>query len=455
MDGLKRQLRESIQVSLSFWLSLAIVVVAIVAGFFSFATAFDEAYELQDDTLRQIAALFDRQTFPLTHPLGRISDSKSDKESRVVVQYLTDASGAPMYEDSSTSVVIPPTLREGFQTVRLKDEMYRVLVKTLPTQERIAVAQETGIRDETARDSALRTVTPFLILIPLLLFLVSDLVRKKLRPILKMSEEIDGRSEQDLRPLVSKDLPREIRPFVVAINRLLLRVDMAMQTQRRFVADAAHELRTPMTALALQAERLAGTELPDEARERVKTLRRGIERGKNLLDQLLCLARQQALTEDLSNGQISVQHVSRRVLEDLVPLAEAKQIDIGMTSDTDIVVDAREMDLVTLIKNLADNAVRYTPGGGRVDIIIETDSQERRLIIEDNGPGIPEAERQRVFDPFYRILDQNEIGSGLGLSIVQTIATRIGAKIQMTYTDPIQKTGLRVCVSWNNQQEQQ
>lgn len=454
MDGFKRQLRESIQLRLSFWLSLAIIVVAIVAGVFSFATAFDEAHELQDDTLRQIAALFDRQSFPLTHPLGRISDAGVDKESRVVVQYLAEAPGSAIREDSSTSITFPSTLHDGFQTVALKDEMYRVLVKTLPNRERIAVAQETGIRDETARDSALRTIMPFLILIPLLLFLVADLVRKMLRPVLKISAEIDGRSEQDLRPLAGDELPREIRPFVVAINRLLGRVEQAMQTQRRFVADAAHELRTPMTALALQAERLAGTELPEEARERVITLRKGIERGKNLLEQLLCLARQQALAQTLPEEQVSVQRVCRRVLEDLIPLAEKKCIDIGMANDDDILVNAREMDLVTLIKNLADNAVRYTPHGGRVDLVIQADQQCRRLIIEDTGPGIPESERERVFDPFYRILDQNEIGSGLGLSIVQTIAMRIGAKLELAYTDPRQSTGLRVCVSWPNPQEQ-
>jgi two-component system OmpR family sensor kinase len=455
MDGFKKRLRESIQLRLSFWLSMAIITVAIVAGIFSFAAAFDEAHELQDDTLRQIAALFDQQSPLLTHPLGKISDSRVDTESRVVVEYLPNASSPAAIEDSSTSVTFPPTLHDGFQTVAPTHEMYRVLVKTLPSGERIAVAQETGVRDEAARDSALRTVMPFLILIPMLLFLVSDLVRKMLRPVLQMSAEIDGRSEHDLRPLPHESLPKEMRPFAVAINRLLSRVEQSMLAQRRFVADAAHELRTPMTALSLQAERLASTQLPEEARERVVTLRRGIERGKNLLDQLLSLAREQSATQSAATGRVSIQQVCRRVLEDLVPLAEAKQIDLGVASSADMEIEGSEMDLVTLVKNLADNAVRYTQPGGRVDITIKTSPQARCLVIEDTGPGIPEAERERVFDPFYRILDQNEIGSGLGLSIVQTIATRLGARLELSHTNPTLQSGLRVCVTWPNSHNNQ
>ena len=152
------------------------------------------------------------------------------------------------------------------------------------------MAQETGVRDEIARDSALRTLMPFLILVPVLLLIVANLVRKMFRPIAALSAEIDQRAEQELHPVEEGHLPAEVRPFVVAINRLLARVNQSMETQRRFVADAAHELRSPFTALSLQAERLAEADMSNLARGRLMTLRRGIERGRSLLDQLLtCL----------------------------------------------------------------------------------------------------------------------------------------------------------------------
>ena len=218
-----------------------------------------------------------------------------------------------------------------------------------------------------------------------------------------------------------------------------------MNAQRRFVADAAHELRSPLTALSLQAERLADVEMSGLARERLTTLRQGIERGRSLLDQLLTLAKAQSAT-DLPNSPVSVQAIYRRVLEDLMPLAEVKHIDIGFEGTQDADVWASEMDMIAVIKNLVDNAIRYTPEGGRVDLSVNVSNGKAELRIQDGGPGIPLAERDRVFDPFYRTLGSEQIGSGLGLSIVQTIANRIGAEIHLSFTDESQRTGLNVVV---------
>jgi two-component system OmpR family sensor kinase len=149
-----------------------------------------------------------------------------------------------------------------------------VLVKTTASGERIAVAQESGFRNEIARD-ALRTVMPFLILVPVLLLIVADLVRKMFQPIAALSKEIDQRAEQELHPVEDRHLPVEVRPFAVAINRLLARVGQSMESQRRFVADAAHELRSPLTAMSLQAERLAEAEMSSVARERLTVCAKG------------------------------------------------------------------------------------------------------------------------------------------------------------------------------------
>ena len=446
MDGFKKRLNESVQFKLSFTLALVILVIAILAGSFSFVSAFDEAHELQDDMLRQVAALFDRQHLPLSHlgDDGRARDS--DEESRVVVQYLYDGSKAAATGNIGAPLLLPPTLPDGLHTLDVSGEPFRVLVKTTSNNERIAVAQEAGVRNDIARASALRTLMPLLILVPILLLIVADLVRKLFLPIASLSAEIDGRSEQELHPVEDRYLPAEVRPFVVAINRLLVRVEQSMETQRRFVADAAHELRSPLTALSLQAERLAQAEMSDLAHERLITLRRGIERGRNLLDQLLTLAKAQTLST-VPKAPVSVQHIFRRVLEDILPLAEARQIDIGVDGEQDAALWVSEADLIAVIKNLVDNAIRYTQDGGTVDLSVTTKDGQAIVRIQDSGPGISVAEQQRVFDPFYRTPGSDQAGSGLGLAIVKAITDRIGATIALALTDEASHSGLLVQVS--------
>jgi two-component system OmpR family sensor kinase len=445
MDGFKKRLNESVQLRLSFSLSLVILVIALVAGIFSFVSAFNEAHALQDNMLRQIGALVDRQHLPLAHfgDDGPVKDS--DEESRVIVQYLDDGNKVAGNVGSGAPLSLPTTLPEGLHTIDVAGEPFRVLVKTTTSNNRIAVAQETGIRDEIARDGALRTVMPFLILVPVLLLIVADLIRKMFRPIASWSAEIDQRAEQELHPVEESHIPIEVRPFVVAINRLLARVDLSMETQRRFVADAAHELRSPLTAMSLQAERLADAEMSALARDRLLALRRGIERSRSLLDQLLTLAKAQA-TLDRSKSFVSIQHIYRRVLEDLMPLAEAKKIDIGVEGRQDARVRVNEPDLMALVQNLVHNAIRYTPEGGTVDLSVTMKQGHAILRIQDSGPGIQVAERARVFDPFYRTLGSHQVGSGLGLSIVRAIANRIGAEIELSFSDEVKLSGLRVCV---------
>jgi two-component system OmpR family sensor kinase len=441
MDGFKKRLSESIQLRLSIALSLAILIVAILAGIFAFVSALDEAHEMQDATLRQVAVLVDRQQMTLRYPGRGVED---DDESRVSVQYLADGSKAVEQGDAWLPLPLPTTLSDGISTLDVGGEPYRVLVKTTEHGDRIAVAQEIGGRDKDARESALRSLLPFLILFPVLLLVVADLVRKLFQPIATLSSEIDQRPEQALHAIDESHLPAEIRPFVVAINRLFKRVRQSMEAQGRFVADAAHELRSPLTALSLQAERLASVDMPVEARERLLPLQRGIERGRYLIDQLLTLAKAQSVSP-ASAVPVSVRAVYARVLEDLLELAEAKQIDIGVEGADDAYVLMHEIDLIMLVKNLVDNAIRYTPPGGKIDLYVDIEQDAVRLQIRDSGPGIPPEEQERVFDPFYRSLGSHQIGSGLGLSIVKAIADRTGADVRLGFNDEKAQSGL--CVS--------
>ena len=453
MDGRQRQLNgsDSLQRRLSWALCAAILVVAVLAGGFSFVSAFNAANELQDDTLHQVAALFDRQPLAPHQEQDHGQAPAPDEETRVVVQHLSEGAHALGDDDTGPVLPLPPDLPEGLQTLEVAGEAFRVLVTTTDLGERIAVSQETAVRNANAQGSALRTLVPLLVLVPVLLLLVADLVRKMFSPLAALSSDIDGRAGQDLQPVEEAGLPSEVRPFAAAINRLLLRVDKSMQTQRRFVADAAHELRSPLTALSLQAERLAEAPMPELARERLGTLRQGIARGRNLLEQLLSLARAQATpatpaTPAAALPAVSLQHICRRVLEDLLPLAEAKHIDLGMEGSEDAQVQASKTDLLIVARNLVDNAIRYTPEGGKIDLSVGTNRHCAVLTVADSGPGIALEERERIFDPFYRTPGSGPVGSGLGLAIVKAVVQRLEGHVTLDFADAQNNSGLRVSV---------
>lgn len=436
MDDLKRRINGSLRLRLSLWLAFAICCIAVLAGAFAFYAAFRQAHTLQDDMLRQVAALAARQ--PLS---GAVADdagmagNSDNSDNRVYVQAL----GVP----APTALPLPADLPDGLQTVRAGGETYRVMVRRQHGQH-LAVAQETSVRDETARDSALLALIPLLILVPVLLLVVTELVRKAFLAVHAVASAADARGEHDLSALPGVALPAEIRPFVEAINRLLLRLRIAMEEQRRFIADAAHELRTPLTALSLQAELVAAVPLPEQAASRLAVLRQGIERSRLLLNQLLSLARVQQADSGGQAHAVSVQQVYRQVLEDLMPLADAKRIDMGVIDTGDMLVCASAIDLETVLNNLVGNAIAYTPEGGRIDLALQPDGTQAIVVVADNGPGIDGSERERVFEPFYRIAGNDQPGAGLGLAIVRAVCERIGATITLSSATPAGNTGLRV-----------
>jgi two-component system, OmpR family, sensor kinase len=410
----------SLQFRLSAWLSALIVLIATVGGVIAFKTAFHEANELQDGQLLQIVALLTPRTLDVMEREAAEKVVGADPESKLVIQTL----------DEQKPLALPHASPDGLQNASVDGATWRVVIKTLADGSRVLVGQKTLGRDEIARNSAVITVIPFAALAVFLLIALHFIVRRMFRPLAVLSGSLDKRPEHDLSALSGAALPSEIAPFVVAINRLFARVETSVAQQRRFVADAAHELRSPLTALSLQAERLDAVELSGLARERLDAMRRGIHRARALLNQLLTLARLQDRHAQ-TVGESRVQEIFRNVLEDLVPLAEEKGIDIGVSSGEDVRVKASQADLTVLVKNLVDNAIRYTPPGGRVDLSSGMHGNVPWLRVEDSGPGIAPEERTRVFDPFYRVLGSDTEGSGLGLSIVSTIAARIDARVEL------------------------
>ncbi|MDD2049402.1 sensor histidine kinase [Pseudomonas putida] len=445
MAGLKGRLRHSLQLRLSLALSMAILLVATLTGVFAYLSAFDEALELQDNSLRQVAALIARQRVTFQYPSTQHTLAEDDEETRIIVQFLADGAKVSHADDSHLPLPIPVSVANGLSTVQVGDEPFRVLVSTDASGKRFAVAQEIDIRNRDARESAWRGLLPFAILFPVLLLVVADLVRKLFRPVAQLASMLDRRQDDDLRPIDDQALASEIRPFVHAINRLLERVARALESQKRFVADAAHELRTPLTALSLQAEALEAAQMPSAAHKQVELLRRGIRRSRNLIEQLLTLASAQA--GEQSTAWVSVHEVCRQVLEDLMPLAEHKQLDIGVEGG-DAYLALREVELRAIIKNLVENAIRYAPPLGSIDVQVHCIEKHVQICVCDDGPGIAPEEWERVFDPFYRGSGSLEEGSGLGLSIVQTLVKRTGGVIDVGYGDPVNRTGWRVCLRW-------
>jgi two-component system OmpR family sensor kinase len=445
MDGRQGALANSLQFRLALHLCLAIVAIAAAAGAITFASALDEAHQLQDKHLQQVGFLVSRLDAVPASPMARERAGDIDFDARVVVRFLP-ADGAALAASHDRPPVFSNLLSDGLQTVLVGQEQWRVFVRTNAKGARVAVGQQTTVRDTAARSSAIRALTPVLFLIPVLVLLVGALVRQMFKPLKAMADDLGRRRAGELGPLDAAGLPSEVWPIVAAMNQLFARVSESMAAQRRFIAGAAHELRTPLTAMSLQAERLGAAEMPAEARSRLDTLAAGLQRARLMLEQLLALARTQELRVAASST-VSLRATVREVLEDAVPIAEARNIDLGVVGEADGMVLAAAVDLKVLVKNVCDNAVRYTPPGGRVDIAILCEPDALVLQVDDTGPGIAPDERERVFDAFYRIAGNGEAGSGLGLAICHAIAERIGASIVLGDA-PAPAGGLRVRVQF-------
>ena len=410
-------LKQSLQVRISIALILMFLPLSIIAGAFSYYQTYHEAEELQDDLLRQTAAYINPKTTDYTQ-IG--------SENHILIQTFGQEDTVPLSD----------TLGEGFHTIKGSvdddddddDDEYRAYIRQTP-QGKIAVLQETEYRDDLAATAAYQSVLPLLIALPLMILLTVWITYRAMRPVKTLSASLGKRRSDDLSPLDGEGVPSEIQGFVTAINQLLQRTGENIRRQQRFIADAAHELRSPLTALSLQAERLTKLPQSDEAREQTGLILQSIQRNRHLLEQLLTHARAQGSETQRNLTDISLQAQFRRVLQELMPLALNKQQDIGVAVENDLRIRDDDTEIYTLIKTFTDNAIRYTPAGGRIDIGFSETPTTLTIWVEDDGPGIPAAERSRVTDAFYRILGTEQQGTGLGLSIADAIAKRYGGKL--------------------------
>lgn len=294
---------------------------------------------------------------------------------------------------------------------------------------------------------AFRTLLPIAALIPFLLLVTALVIAHSLRPMMRLAGDLDGRRADDLTSLPLKGMPTELHPFIASINGLLARMRLLMDQQRRFLADAAHELRTPITALSLQAENLDRVELPKAALERVAALKQGMHRTKHLLERLLALARHEAIPSGSAEMPlVSLNRVAKEVVADLLPESLERGIDLGFALAEPLTVRGEPVMVAAIIRNLLDNALRFTPRGGTIDVGVYREGEAAILQVEDSGPGIPSTDLDQIFEPFFRGSRPEGEGAGLGLSIVKRIVESLGGGIALENIAGTGQSGLRVTI---------
>ena len=385
----------------------------------------EEVDELLDYQLRQLALSVGDQVWGP----GFVPHGHEGGETDFVIQ-VWGPNGVSLYF-SRPHQILPVGSEPGFSTIETREGAWRVYVTRTPLQ-LIQVAQPMTVRNTMALAAVTRVLTPMLLLLPVLSLLIWVIVGRGLAPLRRLARAVALRSPSGLAPLPVTDTPEEVMPLVQSLNDLLHRLDEALAAQKAFVADAAHELRTPIAALQLQVQMLERATNDDERRGALDDLQAGVRRGTHLVNQLLTLARQDPDLTDRSKAPVNLGALARSTVAEHAVAAEERRIDLGVTHvDDAAVIEGNADSLHILLRNLVDNALRYTPAGGAVDVAVAVSGPDAVLDVADNGPGIPPEDRQRVFDRFYRGTGTGETGTGLGLSIVKSIADRHGAHVEL------------------------
>ncbi|AIY42134.1 Sensory histidine kinase QseC [Collimonas arenae] len=416
--------RLTIRQYLLLWMLSGTVIAFIVAGFSVYLKIQHETDELFDYQLKQIVRSFpsqmSRQNIATldTHPGKKIVVQVWNKEGEQV--FITNAARElPRYE------------RRGFIDVTTHGERWRVYSEENSGQ---LVQTAQLVRDrETIQEKLLwRCLIPILSLLPVLAVLIWLGVGRSLQPLHRLTGSLRQRSADDLQRLDSQGYTQEIIPIVDALNDLFARLYQAMQLQKRFVADAAHELRTPLAALKLQLQLVEMADDDEERSAAIKKLHERLNRATHQVQQLLALARHGGENSASNRETVNLQRLAAGVVSDYAPLAESKKIDLGVEAAEQVLtVDGNIESMRIMLGNVVGNAIRYTPSSGKVDVRVLSLDGRPCLQVDDTGAGIPEEERERVFDRFYRREVAQESGSGLGLAIVKNVAAQHGARVSL------------------------
>ena len=445
MDKLPHALRgllpRSLRMRLLVFLLAAIVLAGAVQGVLAYRSALDEADALFDYHMQQTALAL-RSGLPMdAQGLGPGLDLE-DENHEFIVQVWTNE-GLRIFE-SAVGAALPQIAVLGFTNVQARGGTYRVFSMQTRSQV-IQVAQNMAVRQGMARSLALRTLAPLAFMAPLLVLAVWWGVSRSLAPVERVRRQLAQRQADDLSPVSDAQLPDEVQPLVSELNLLFERVQRAFEAQEHFVADAAHELRSPLAALRLQLQGLqrAGDDTARAAA--IERLSAGIDRATRLVEQLLTLARQES--GSTATEPVDLRAIAQLALADVAPAAQARSMDVGLLDSEAATVPGNVEALRMLVRNLLDNAIKYTPPGGQVDVQVRADNGHAVLTVEDSGPGIAPEHRERVMQRFVRETAEGAPGSGLGLAIVLAIAQRHGAVVALDSSPRL--GGLRVTLRFS------
>ncbi|AMN49632.1 HAMP domain-containing sensor histidine kinase [Psychrobacter sp. P2G3] len=524
-----RKLFNSLQFQLIFWSVLSLLLLAIVAGGYGFWYSYNEINDFQDDNLKNTAALLE-QSLNISGLNNNAAYSYSDEHARSNIHFDTDdddgaitvdivilsasldngnGNGVEDYQNDQSddehdySEPIPMALLTnipiGISDQDIDDHTWRtyrsnVKIEPLNTNEKVALIlrQQTDLQDDLAKASALQSFLPLIIGIALLLLLLPFIMWRMMKPVRQLHYEISARNENDLSPLSIGRLPSELLPLAASLNRLLALVKISIERQQRFIADAAHELRSPLTAISLQLQRLQRISNDTVMSEGLDKLAIRLKRNQSLVEQLLTLARAGNINTALDPEETptSVNFIIEQVIGLLIPIADNKSIELTVDLQPNSKVDIDETSLLMLIKNLIQNAIIYTPDNGQVMVKLYQLKQNSgsldksalnaqynfgshvihsgklnnlsktlsgRLVLQiiDSGAGIHPSDYENVFEPFVRLnqvpstadqfsdnisasrsdsaskKSQEITGTGLGLSIVKSICEQAGIDVFM------------------------
>jgi two-component system OmpR family sensor kinase len=408
-------------------------LIAAAGVYLSVQHEFNEVFDYE---LKQVALSFreDSLGMPIPPPIVEADDD-------LVIQ-IWNRAGKLVYT-SDQLPVLPPRVQGGYSSIDTADNSWRIFNMESHGYT-IQVAQSQSARHALAAGAAGRTMIPILLLIAALGAVIWFTIGRGLRPLNKVAVAVEQRSASALQPLSSADLPAEVRPLVVALNHLLGRLEGALVTHRTFIADAAHELRTPLAAVQLQIQIARRARTDEERADALGHLEDGVKRSIHLVEQLLTLAREAPDLVERNTGPVELAQLARQAVADHVSLAEAKDIDIGVESERPVWVTGNQEALRAMLGNLIDNAIRYIQCGGKIDVGARSQGNEVVLTVTDNGPGIAADFRERAFDRFWRGEGTREIGSGLGLAIVKNVVDHHGATVSLEPAE--HDRGLRVMV---------
>lgn len=410
-------------------LALLLTVVGLVGAAVAYVSARVEASEFLDLQQQQIARYVGDLGFVVPQSAAL---PPHDAEDDYVVE-VSYHDGRPM-RSSNPRVRIPDSPVTGFTEFTERRTVWRVF--SLVSSERtVQIAQQTAVRRELATEASLRAALPLIVAIPLSWLLLELVVARIFAPLLRVADGIAGRDAADTTPIPTDQVPDEALPLVQAMNNLLARLRAEMMRQRAFLSDAAHELRTPLTALTLQIANLRRVTADPAVAERLDDLEAGAHRAAALANQLLRLARYDSPAGPPPRDPVGLDELATDVVAGLIPLAESRGVDLGLTERRPASAIGSAADFRTMIEVLVDNAVRYTAEGGTVDVAVAATAAGPRVVVQDSGPGVPTEHLPRLQERFFRGPDAEVEGSGLGLAIARTIADRHGVGLTLANRD--------------------